>query len=162
VIVVSDTSPVTNLAIVGRLSLLHELYGRLLVPESVAKEIREGEGKDLYPPFLSRTPWIEVRVVVDQHQVSQLQIELDQGEAEAIALCIEVGADLLLVDERTGRNMAATRGIKTVGLLGSLVACKEKGLVPSIKLILDDLREKAGFWVRQALYEEVLRSAGEG
>jgi uncharacterized protein len=161
VIVVSDTSPLTNLASIGRLGLLHELYGRLLIPESVAGEIEAGEQQDLYAPFLSTTPWVEVHEVKDRSQVNELLRDLDLGEAEAIVLCLEKGANLLLVDERLGRNIATNKGIKAVGILGSLVACKKKNLIPRIKPILDELMDKAGFWIHKSLLEEVLRAAGE-
>ncbi len=160
-IVVSDTSPLTNLVLVSRLELLRELYGRVLIPESVAEEIRAGERCQVYPPFLAAAGWIEVRWVTSREQVNQLLPGLDLGEAEAIALCLEVAADLLLVDERAGRNAAASRGIKAVGLLGTLVACKAKGLIPAVRPVIQDLRDRAGFWVRETLVDEVLRAAGE-
>jgi predicted nucleic acid-binding protein len=143
------------------LELLRDLYGRVLIPESVAEEIRIGERRQIYKPFLSTTDWIEVRKVTHREQVVQLLSDLDLGEAEAIALCLEVGAHLLLVDERIGRNTATRKGIKTVGLLGSLVACKARGLIPAVRPVIEDLRDLAGFWVRDALMDEVLRAAGE-
>ena len=39
VIVVSDTSPITNLAAIGKLDLLRELYKTVIIPEAVYAEL---------------------------------------------------------------------------------------------------------------------------
>ena len=86
---------------------------------------------------------------------------LDIGESEAIALSIELSADLLLVDERRGRAVAEARGIRTVGLVGSLVACKSKGIITAVRPLLDRLRSEAGFWMSDTLYRRVVAESGE-
>ena len=85
----------------------------------------------------------------------------DRGEAEAIVLAEEISVDWLLIDERLGREVAQSKGIKTVGLLGSLVKAKELGIVSQVKPIIEDLKTKAGFWVDEKLIERVLRMASE-
>jgi predicted nucleic acid-binding protein len=93
--------------------------------------------------------------------VTVLQMELDVGEAEAIALAKELAADLLLMDGRRGRDIAARLGLRVIGLLGVLIEAKHRGMIPAVKPILDDLKAKAGFWVSQQLYARVLQAAGE-
>jgi uncharacterized protein len=161
VIVVSDASPLTNLAAVGRVELLREIYGRVLIPSGVADELREGERRGAHSPILPAADWLEVHEVVDKSAARQLLLEIDWGEAEAIVLAMEKHADLLLMDERLGRRVAARKGIRTVGLLGSLIVAKEKGSIEAVRPILDDLIEIAGFWVDRQLYSDVLRQAGE-
>lgn len=90
-----------------------------------------------------------------------LQRDLDAGEAEAIALAVETNADLLLMDERLGREEANNLGLNCIGLIGVLIAAKRKGLVAEIKPLLDALRDVAGFWISGALYRRVLRDEGE-
>jgi len=160
-IVVSDTSPLTNLAVVGQLDVLKNIYGRVFIPDAVAEELRAAEMEGLYPPFLDRTSWLERRAVRDRASAAQLLGKLDLGEAEAIILAIEVHADLLLVDERIGHGVAVERGIRTVGLLGTLIVAKRRRLIPAVKPLLDELVAKAGFWVGKDLYSEVLAQAGE-
>jgi predicted nucleic acid-binding protein len=160
-IVVADTSPLANLAAIGQLDLLRQLYQQVVIPEAVASEIRAGETRGTHPEFLDTVEWIEVRRVSDQHIVAELVSELDLGEAEAIALSLELHADLVLIDERAGRIAAAQRGIRTIGLLGTLIACKSRGFIPAVRPVLDDLRTRAGFWVSQELYDLVVRQAGE-
>ena len=65
------------------------------------------------------------------------------------------------MDEQLGRQVASDYGLKFIGVLGILVEAKRRGLIPSVKLILDDLIAKAEFWVSQQLYARTLQAAGE-
>jgi predicted nucleic acid-binding protein len=93
--------------------------------------------------------------------IASLQLEVDEGEAEAIALAFELNADLLLIDERIGRAVASRLGIRFIGLLGVLIEARHKGLILAVKPVLDELIAGAGFWVTRELYDSVLRAAGE-
>jgi len=106
--------------------------------------------------------WIVSQPVQNDAMVRALQGELDHGEAEAIALAVELQAGLILIDERRARAIAARMGLNVVGVLGVLVEAKHKALVPLLKPILDSLIAQAGFWVSQQLYERVLQVVGEG
>ena len=85
----------------------------------------------------------------------------DPGEAEALALAVEIQADWLLLDERAVRERADALGINYTGLIGLLARAKQKGLVPSVKPLLNALRHQAGFWISPALYQHVLQQVGE-
>lgn len=161
-IVVSDASPLISLAIVGHLEVLRHLYERVVVPEAVYQEIT-GSGPEL--PGASEVQaleWIVSQPVQDDVVVRALQGELDHGEAEAIALAVELHADLVLIDERRARAVATRLGLNVVGVLGVLVEAKHRALVPRLKPVVDALITRAGVWVTQQLYERVLRAAGEG
>jgi hypothetical protein len=99
VIVVCDASPIIGLSAVGKLSLLHQLYGNILVSESVAREVAADGSALPGADALQGSDWITVQPVGDSVLLRALDAELDQGEAEAIALAVELQADLLLVDE---------------------------------------------------------------
>jgi predicted nucleic acid-binding protein len=86
---------------------------------------------------------------------------LDPGEAEAIALALETRAELLLMDERLGRDTARYLGLTFTGLIGLLVQGKRKGLIPSIKHELDALRDIAGFRIADSLYWRILHDEKE-
>ena len=160
-IVLSNTSPITNLAAVGQLDLLRQLYEKVLIPQAVYRELTDGDGRQPGAIEVQTLGWIETRAVADRVLVTALQTELDEGEAEAIALAKELAADLLLLDERRGRAVASRLDLQFVGLLGVLIEAKQKGCLPAVKPVLDDLVAKAGFWVSQQLYARVLQTAGE-
>ncbi|MEK7727231.1 MAG: DUF3368 domain-containing protein [candidate division KSB1 bacterium] len=160
-IVVSNTSPIINLAAVGELELLEKLYQKLLIPHAVYHEIViTGAGQP--GAFEVQTfAWIEARAVIDKTLITALRSELDPGESEAIALAIETKANWLLLDERRGREVAARFGLKFVGLLGVLLEAKKKGLLAQVKPVLNALESKAAFRMKRELKARVLEAAGE-
>ena len=86
---------------------------------------------------------------------------MSQREAEAIALAIEIGTTTVLIDESDGRAMALLYQLKPIGILGILLEAKSKNYIPSIQPLMDDLRNIAGFYIAQPLYNRVLTLAGE-
>ena len=152
-IVVSNSSPLISLGAIGRLELLHDLFGEISIPLAVLQEVRSVD--------ISPETWIVSRDVGSPPLSQVLESELDRGEAEAIALAIELRADLLLMDERRGRRLASRLGLKVLGVLGILVDAKRIGLIEKIEPVLVELREKAGFRISTALYERALQEAGE-
>lgn len=160
-IVVCNTSSIFNLAAIGRLVLLKQLYSKILIPQAVLNEIVEIGTVQINAKEIQELKWIETKTVMNLTLVTALQAKLDKGEAEAIALAIELKADLILLDERLGRKEASRFGLHYIGLLGVLIELKHKGFIPFVKPILDELIAKAGFWVSNELYSNVLQSAGE-
>ena len=156
-IVVSNTSPLMNLAVIDQLKIIEQLYGKVIIPEEVSKELFAAG----IHPLIEHLLWIEKHQVKNKGLSDSLKIELDDGEAEAIALAIELKADLVLMDERLGRNIASRSGQKCIGIMGILMEAKHKGIIDSVKPVVDDLITKAGFWVSNGLHLKVLREAGE-
>lgn len=162
-IVISDTSAITNLAAVQHLQLLPQLYTQVIIPEAVYRELT-----DINPPVpgtleVQDAPWLEVRQVINSQVIEQLQGEarLDLGESEAIALAIELNADLLLIDERRGRAEANRLGLRITGLLGILVEAKRKNLIPAVKPLMDMLIATSEFRVSPGLYNQILEIVDE-
>lgn len=160
-IVVSNTSPIINLAAVGRLDLLRQLYKKIVIPQAVYDEITSSSQEKPGAKEVRNSPWIEKSKAKDQRLVNALIVEIDQGEAEAIVLALEMKADLLLIDERIGRNVASRFDVRFIGLLGVLIHAKRRGLVQNVRPILQDLASKAGFWMSRELHAKVLQAAGE-
>ena len=105
--------------------------------------------------------WIQLSAVANRDLVHLLRQDLDPGEAEAVAPAVEISADWLVMDERLGRETARHFGLRGVGLIGVLSAAKPRGDVLALHPLLDQLRDVAGFRISSALYEQVLRDAGE-
>ena len=162
-IVVSDTSPLSNLAIVGYLSLLQQIYNRVIIPQGVAEElINASDEENLIAEVLS-LDWIEVIPAKNLELISILRNNhnLDRGEAEAIALVIELEADELLIDERLGRREATRLGLPITGILGILLVAKQRKLIPTVQPVIDALIIQASFRVSSQLYAQVLKAANE-
>lgn len=159
--VVSNTSPIINLACIGRLQLLPDLFGEIVVPPAVFHEITTPFPEAPSAADVRAAAWIRRESLANQPLVASLRLELDSGEAEAIACALEAKAELLLIDERRGRRVAQQLGIPVTGLIGVLLLARKKGLIGSIRPLLDELRIGAGFWISDALYSRVLHHAGE-
>lgn len=160
-IVVSDTSPISNLLVIGRLDLLKSVYPAVLVPPIVHTEILAL--RRFFVPLTDyvQAGWIQRQAPADLIFVSNLHKRLDAGESEAIALAVEVGAHTLLIDESKGRQEAADLGLNTVGLLGVLLKAKAIGALPLVKPVLNELITDADFYVASSLRQRVLTLAGE-
>jgi len=160
-IVVSNTSPVINLAVVNHLNLLQKLYSKIVIPQAVYDEIViEGAGQ-AGAEEVETLDWIEIKQVANRSMVKSLEADLDIGEAEAVVLAVELNADLLLINERKGRAVANRLGVNYIGLLGVLVQAKHDGLIPAVRPVMDSLMTQAGFWVSNELYNHVLQVTGE-
>lgn len=138
-IIVSDTSPISNLLRIGQLSILKNLYSCVIIPQRVYQELRELTKFGIDFTLIESADWIKTQVILDQVLALTLLSELDPGEAEAIVLAIELKADRLLIDERIGRKIAKRYGLNITGLLGILVAAKQNSLIPEIKPLLNQL-----------------------
>ncbi|MDZ7950289.1 DUF3368 domain-containing protein [Nostoc sp. DedQUE09] len=160
-IIVSDTSPINNLAAINHLHLLQQLYGTVLIPEAVYRELTDPNFPVAGAIEVQTFIWIQTRPVQDRILVEAFSNELDIGEAEAIALALEMKADQVLIDERRGRMVAARLNLGYTGILGILVEAKSQRLISAVKPLLDALINQAGFWVAEPLYKRVLQLVDE-
>lgn len=157
-IVVSDTSPITNLIEIGRLNLLRELFGEVFIPTAV---FREATFINRHRIEVDNCDWIRVVSLGTRDLFDTLAEKLDRGEAEAIALAVELSAELILIDETAGRSVAAERGLVVTGLLGILIRGKKQGLIPSVRPEIDRLISDADFRVSATIIAEAVRLADE-
>lgn len=156
-IVVSNTSPITNLAAIGKLDLIRKLYGKIYIPNAVWNELH-AYGKS-WPGTheVENAAWILQTPAQNQILSNALQRDLDQGEAESLALALDIKADLLIIDEKEGRHAAARLGIKVIGVIGILIEAHSKNEITDIRTELDMLRQQAGFYISDKLYQSVLQ-----
>ena len=160
-IIVSNTSPLIGLASIRRFDLLRQLFGKISVASAVYHEaVIAGREIGGAKREVSRAEWIETISVTDKTFVKRLLLHLDIGEAETIALALEIGADLVLMDEKKGRRKLAEFGLKKIGTLGILLKAKQVGLLTVIQHEIEVLSEQ-GFSISSDVIEAVLKEAGE-
>lgn len=166
--VVSDTSPARALHHLGLLDVLQRIYGTVIAPPAVWGELFAPRGR--FPVLDLRTlPYFTIRPPAGGAAVSRalglldpgLAASLDAGETEVIALALELRADLVLVDEASGRLAARRLGLVVTGTLGVLLKAKGAGRIARVRPLIDELKGGLGFFVAPALYAEVCRLAGE-
>lgn len=163
-IVVSDTTPIISLLKIGQLNLLEKLFQRVMIPEAVYYELTS-DGR-----FQSEAEQIQDSVFIEKVKVTQTKyVELlrratglDIGESEAIIYTDENHAELLLMDEAKGRQVAKQMGLKIMGTVGILLAAHEEGLLRKEEILqcLDILRN-SGRHISEALYEQLIEKLGE-
>ena len=162
-LVVSNTSPIMNLAAVDLLDILRRQFVEVIVPEAVIEELRLDSG---YPGtdkirIAMSEGWLRQEVVENKQVALALRRELDNGEAEAIALALQLGTETILMDEREGRSVAKSMGLSPIGIIGVLIRAKQKGEILSVKEALNKLRNEAGFYITNALMKDILSELGE-
>jgi len=155
--VVANTTPLISLASIGRLDLLRQLFGTIAIPYAVYREIK---AKPSFGFNEVEQDWIEILPVNEKPFPSLLFQKLDLGEAETLLLAKEINADRVLVDEQMGYQVAKSIGLIPVRTLSLLLVAKQKGYIPNIKPLLQDMVLK-GRWYSQSVCHEILEKAGE-
>lgn len=160
-LVISNASPIMNLAIIGQLDLLKQFFSEIHITQAAWKEtVLDGEGKAGVSE-IKKAKWIKVAKVQETPLVQLLKKDLDTREAETIAYALQKKNALVILDEDDAREIADFCGIEKTGVIGILMRAKLENKVPLLKPLLDKLRNKAGFWIKDSLYQEALKAVGE-
>lgn len=148
-LVASNTSPICNLAIIGRLNLLQAQFAEIRIPAAVKGELDRLSHADAFKDVQQALwkGWIKPQAVQNNKVARLLEATLDPGEAAAIALALEMPADLILLDERDGRIAAERAGLRVTGLLGVLLRAKKDGQIQAVKPEVEALRARARFFL---------------
>ena len=161
--VVSNTSPIWNLASIQRLDLLREQFATILIPPEVLTELRAGNSilENAAIQDAIDAGWIEVLPLKMPEIKQSLMLELDRCEAAAIALALEQRISRILIDETDGRAKAKILGLLPTGVLGVLLRAKYDGTIESVRDEMQKLRHDAGFFIAEPLFQHILIEAGE-
>lgn len=160
-IVVSDTSPIINLATVEHLHLLPELFTEIVIPTAVFNEVAGPGNNEPGAKELKEASWVKVRSVPAQPLLPQLLHDLDQGEAAAIVLALDIKAEYVLIDETLGRKIALSYNLQPLGVLGILLLAKQRELIVAVTPLMDRLRQEANFYIESKLYQHIKGLAKE-
>jgi uncharacterized protein len=138
-IVIADTSVLLNLALVGQIQLLRELFGVIVIPVPVKDEferlaVTTGRFAGLVLP-----EWVRVYTASQTGMGDAILQQLDPGEAAAILLAVKLHADAVLMDESVGRVIAQARGLRTIGILGILIQARQAGHLAAVRPVIEAL-----------------------
>lgn len=155
--VVSDATPIISLSSIHKLKLLQLLFKQIYIPKAVYKEIKS---KKHFGYKEIDADWFNVSDIKGKSYLGFLLNDLDAGEAEAIVLAKEIKAEILLIDERIGYHIAKSQNIFAIVTLSVLLIAKQKGLIQSVRPLLDEMMKK-GRWYSKRTYESFLDKIGE-
>lgn len=155
--VICNTTPFIALSSIDQIHLLKEIYSSIIVPRAIIEEINEG-GK-INVPDLSSLDWVKVIPNITTIE-NRLLFQLDYGEQQVVLNALKLQLDLVLIDDRTARNIAEYLGLKVKGTLGVLVDAKRKGLIPSFKSPALKMKEH-GIHFSEQLISEISLNLGE-
>lgn len=163
--VVSDTSPISCLASIQRLDLLERQFNSVYVPPAVKLEVMRHP--DPRATVALQQAFERGLIIEDESTdlglgLAPLRRTLDQGESEAINLAVNLGAGLLLMDERDGREIARDFGLNLTGTLGILMKAKIDGSLVSLGDAIQELQIRYAFSLASDLVERALQEVGEG
>jgi len=156
--VISNTTPILSLLKIDKLDVLQKLYGEIIIPNAVYKEIEQGINKPYYQN-LKEIIWIKIEGISDKKALQYFN-DLDAGEAEVLILANEINADLVIIDEILGRKFAQKLNINLTGTLGILLKAKELNYIENISSLITQLRDK-GTWINPKLANKILELANE-
>jgi len=152
-IVVSDTSPLNYLVLIGQEELLPKLFGRVIIPQIVFDELKGYGAPTMILEWIENLPaWVEIQQT-NLIAAPSLDI-LDKGERDAILLAQELSADLVLLDDRQARNAAVDLGLTITGTVGVLDKASRTGLI-DLRLVLKNL-QNTNFYVANELIDKLL------
>ena len=157
-IVISDTSAISNLLTIDEIDILNITFGTIIIPSSVREELCRIENQRR---FLESCDWINSAELSNRKLFNKLRQSLDRGESEAIALAVEKNADFLVIDEAKGRDVARSLGVNITGLPGLFVIAKEQGHIDFVRPYIERLVNEARFRLSKNIVEKVLELAGE-
>lgn len=161
---ISDASPLIYLSAIGRFPLLEALYESVLIPPAVWTEVVEqGAGRPGCEEVqvARREGSIQVIPTKEHPEIERLRGLLETGEREALSLALQRPNHDLLIDEHAGRQTARRLELDVTGTVGVLLRAERRGWIPEIGSELERLRDEAGFWISDALYERILDAADE-
>jgi len=148
-IIISDTSCLIILSKINELYLLDKLAERIFITPIIQKEF----GKKL-------PAWIIVKEPKNYHYQTILEMDLDKGEASAIALSLEMDNVIIILDDLKGRKIAEKLNLRYSGTFGLILKAKQIGIIKSVKPIIDKIRQ-TNFRFSDKLLDFIIEEAGE-
>jgi len=147
--IISDTSCFIVLTNIGELDLLHKVYGQIVTTVEVAAEYGE--------PL---PEWVEIATATDKYRQKVLEMQVDKGEASALALALETPDSILIIDDYRARKVAEKLELSYTGTIGVIIRAKINGIISSIKPMLAKIK-RTDFRITGEIERQALMEAGE-
>ncbi len=149
-IVICNSSPLIAFDCINRIDILQKLFDTIIIPEAVYSEVYLKADKNITCP-----DFIRVEKVKDNNNVKLLELQLDRGESEVIALAIEKEIQKVIIDDKQARQIADRMGLKVIGVIGVLILAKEKNIITEIKPLILKMKEKIDFRIDTKLLNKI-------
>lgn len=157
--VVVNTTPLIALSHVGHLSVLRELYGEIVIPEAVYRELSVKIDSVCKKAVDSNLDWIKVKKIQNQMAKAMYKTQLHEGEVEVMILSKEIEADVVIIDDANAKKHAKYLELPVTGTLGVLIKAKKEGFIDAIKPVLYKMIEH-GIYISDRLVKMCLTQAG--
>lgn len=158
--VIVNSTPLLVLGNIGQLDVLHKMYGEIIIPEAVFREVTEKEDA-ASQAVRAADNWIKVEAVQNPSEYALYRARLHAGEVETMILAQQSPkADLIVLDDNAARKTADFLGLTVTGTIGILLKAKQNGIIAQIKPLLNEIMQN-GFFISDRLLQMILKAAGE-
>lgn len=161
---VSDAGPLIHLSWINQLGLLDRLFEEVIVPPAVRGEVLASPAGTLGLDHIQHAfaeGWLQVTAPAGPLRLTKRVADaLDPGEAEALLLAEEIGADIVISDDGAARAEATRHGLAVIGTVGILTQARDQGLIPAALPLLLELR-RLGQWMSESLLQMVREEEAE-
>jgi predicted nucleic acid-binding protein len=148
-VIISDTSCFILLTNIGELEILFKVYGQVVTTADIANEYGE-----------ALPDWVKIATVTDKYRQKILEMQIDKGESSAIALALEIPNSTIILDDYKARKIAERLEIPFTGTIGVIIRAKLKGIIPSIKPLLEKIKQ-TDFRLSTDIELQALKEANE-
>jgi uncharacterized protein len=155
-----NTAPLIFLAILNRLELLRQGVDLVYVPTVDLDELRAVPDEATEKVQSKIGDWLVEKNCNQPGLITLAEQSVGAGEANVIALALELNSRDVVLDDLDARRFARRSGLDPIGTLGLLLTAKRNGLIEVIAPEVDALRN-AGFRVSESLVKAILAEAGE-
>lgn len=157
---VSNTSPIVLYGKIGRINLLQDVFGQIVVPQAVVDEVLAYGLDTLEAAAGQESPWISVQRIVSLTTHDDI-LGLDIGDSHALMLALQMGSAVpILLDDLPARRAGERHGLSVVGSAGLALIAKRRGFIPAVRPVLQELLD-AGLYLSDRVYFELVENAGE-
>lgn len=158
--VIVNSTPLLVLGNIGQLDVLHKMYGEIIIPEAVFREVTEKDDA-ASQAVCAANNWIIVEAVQNTSEYALYRARLHAGEVETMILAQQSPkADLIVLDDNAARKTAEFLGLTVTGTIGILLKAKQNGIIAQIKPLLNEIMQN-GFFISDRLLQMILQAAGE-